>query len=729
MPPVRKATGQAVSPLRRPSIAGVKELRFRPAAISLFPLPPGLALHAEDSGDGLPARLGPPDYAGIILGRIEPPKQLSLPVVFSETGAFAPWSMHLDAPLEGTLARLGPAGSESARGPQPAWWRAVLPHLLAPALETDVAAGLGARPHHQDGAQALIANPRFLLADDLGTGKARAVCLALAVLVQQREIRRILLIVPRERLADWDAELATFLPELARREIAGNSSQRRDLWDRGESIQLVSPGDLAEDLDAGLRLPAFDVIVIDFFIALMRRQAAALRRICVLEAPRRWALAGAVPVDPEDWRSLLNFLAPDTTSGPGRPGTGELRERFTRNVLRRSKTELARQMPRLSRHEVWVDLDDGLQRLYDQALTLERQRLARLGSAFSRTHLQGSIDQLKQVVNFAPDSYDGPKVRALVDLAEEIAAGRSKLVVFTTYGDATAARLQPALDAYGVVRLSAADAPDMQATALARFRYDAGRRVLLADTEAKGDGKSLDPATFVVHFDHNWNPAHRRRLEQRFFPDLGPGLPLTIYELWVRRTIEERYHRALETRHLLASHLPQDTQPADLDERVSLEDWRSEVFEIGVSPPPTAQPVRRTGPLPGTGTLRSRLDTLSAEQLAAAVEGMLAGLGFSSTRRLTPAEVVGLTLLACRAGETDCRLVRCLRTGRNIGVQEARALLEEADARPDCRGALLLVTTEFTPACKKLAEDSHGRLRLFSGEDLYGSFRQMGIVP
>jgi hypothetical protein len=70
-----------------------------------------------------------------------------------------------------------------------------------------------------------------------------------------------------------------------------------------------------------------------------------------------------------------------------------------------------------------------------------------------------------------------------------------------------------------------------------------------------------------------------------------------------------------------------------------------------------------------------------------------------------------------------------LRTGRNIGVQEARALLEEAGDRPECKGALLLVTTEFTPACKKLAEDSHGRLRLFSGEDLYGSFRQMGIVP
>ena len=138
---------------------------------------------------------------------------------------------------------------------------------------------------------------------------------------------------------------------------------------------------------------------------------------------------------------------------------------------------------------------------------------------------------------------------------------------------------------------------------------------------------------------------------------------------------------------------------------------------------------RGTGAMPGTGTLRSRLASLTAEELASAAEAMLALLGFDSTRRLTEAKDGGLAFLACRRGGADCRLVHCLRTGKNIGVQEARTLIDEAEQRQDCRGALLLVTTEFPPACKKLAEDSGGGLALLSGEDLYRHFRALGVVP
>ena len=728
MPPVRKATGQAVSPLRRPSIAGVRELRFRPPAIVSFPLRPELRLRPGEPASSLPARLVPALGWNLDLGRLQPPDLVSLPVALFVGDITKPWAVGLEASVQGGRTRPAPGGegipTDAVRG----WLADVTPLLLAPALEPDVATALGARPYQQDAAQAFLANPRFLLADDIGTGKARAVSLALAVLLRQREVQRVLIAAPRERLAYWGTELQAFVPELARREISGDATRRRALWRQTGQIDLASVADLAEDLDSGVEIPPLDLIVIDSFIALMRRQAVGLRRISGLEAPRRWALAGAVPVDPEDWRSLLSFLSPDA-SGPGRPGTGELRERFTRNTLRRSKAELAPQMPRLTRFEIWVDLDAQLDRRYVQTLAAERERLARLGAAFNRSHLQGALEHLKQVVNFAEDSYDGPKVRALVDLAEEITSGRSKLVVFTTFGEATAARLQPALDAYGVVRLASDASETDQAAALARFRAQPGRRVLLADAEAKGDGQPLDPATFIVHFDHDWNPAQRRRLEQRFFPDLGPALPLTVYELWVRGTIEERYHRALEARHLLASNLPQDTQPADLDERLSLEDWRHEVFEAGGVPAAAAPPTRKTGALPGTGTLRSRLESLTADQLASGVEAMLGTLGFESTRRLTEADAVGLTLLACRSEGTDCLLVRCQRTGRNIGVTEARELLAEAEARPDCRGALLIVTTEFTPACKKFAEDSRGRMRLFSGEDLYQHFRNLGVVP
>ena len=730
MPPVRKATGQAVSPLKRPSIAGVRELRFRALPIFSFPLPPSLALRPVHPGLALPVRVAPAQIWNLNLKRLDPPTLAAMGSTLTGPTIETAGSVRVETQSMGGGTRVGRQAPGEAFVGEASWLSRLTPLLLAPALEPEVATALGARPYQQDAAQAFLANARFLLADDIGTGKARAVCLALAVLTHQGEVHRTLITAPRERLAHWHDELEAFVPELLRREMVGSDEVRRSEWPGFAQVDLVAVPDLARDLETGFDLPPFDLIVIDSFIALLRRQSVDLRRLSRLEAPRRWALAGTVPVDPEDWRTLLGFLSPDIASGPARAGTGELRERFTQHTLRRSKTELARQMPRLTRQEVWVDLDPELDRLYRQALAIERERLGRLGGSLSRSHLEASLDNLKQVCNFTSDSYDGPKVRALIDLAEEITSARSKLVVFTIFGEATASRLQPALDAFGVVRLQAEASPEEQAEALARFRSQPGRRVLLADVEARGDDRSLDPCSYILHFDHDWNPAHRRRLEQRFFPDLGPSVPLTVYELWVRGTVEEQYHRALEVRHLLASNLPQDTQPSDLDERLSFEDWRREVFETATAPPKVAKPkARGTGALPGTGTLRSRLDSLTAEELASAAEAMLALLGFDSTRRLTEPRDGGLALLACRRGGADCRLVHCLRTGKNVGVQEARVLLDEAEQRQDCRGALLLVTSEFTPACKKLAEDSGGRLGLLSGEDLYRHFRELGVVP
>jgi Restriction endonuclease len=731
MSPVRKTTGKAISPLRRPSIAGVRELRIAAPAIVSFPLPPGLSLIIEEAPTGVAAQVPEPAFVGL------PPGTLDRPVVealFSILGrpeyAANDPSFRLPSMDGGRMRRAVETGRE-APGGRPPWLEAITPILLAPAQEPDIAAALGARPYQQDAAQALIANPRFLLADDPGTGKLRAVCLALSVLAAQGQVHRALIAAPRERLPAWRRELETFLPELERREIRGTSAERLEQWSVPGFVVLSPVEDLAEDLEAGVPLPAFDLILLDRFMALVRRRPGEIRRVSRLEAARRWALAGSVPADADDWRVLLGFLSPDVASSPVRPGTGELRERFTQNVLRRSKAELVRQMPRLTRREIWLELDRVLGPAYASAWANERERLRRLGSSLSRSHIQASLDTLKQACNFAPESYDGPKVRALVDLAEEITSGRSKLVVFTTYGETTASRLLPALEAFGVVRLRADSPASDQEGALARFRAQPGRRVLVADLDARGDGGSLDPATYVLHFDHDWNPALRRRAEQRFFPDLGPTLPLSVYELWVSGTIEESYHRALEERQLLASNLPQDTQPADLDEKLSLEDWRTVVFEAGPGQASMSAPsvVGGTGSLPGTGTLRSRLVSLTPEQWASAAEGLLRIHGFETTRRLTSPDESGLTLLACRPGGGECVYVRCLKTQRSVGVAEARQALEEADRRPDCDGVYLLATTEFTPACKKFAEEARGHLVLLGGADLYRHLRGQGIVP
>ncbi|HET7011346.1 MAG TPA: SNF2-related protein [Anaerolineales bacterium] len=726
---VRKTTGKAVSPLRRPSIAGVRELRMPTPGMIAFPIGPDLRLVPDEPQLEVEKGLAVPTIISYEAALSASPAIVGLgarvprPEFAAHAPDFAP------AVFEGVGLRK--AASDESLRPGPPWLDRVAPLLLAPAHEPDIAAALGARPYQIEAAQTLLANPRFLLADDAGTGKLRGACLALAVLAGKGQVRRALISAPPERLPAWRTELEAFLPELSRCEIRGSSAEREEAWKRRAFIFLASVEDVASDIQADVLLPGIDLLILDRFVALVRRRPDDVRQLSRLQAEHRWALAGSVPIDAEDWRVLLGFLMPDVASSPARPGTGELRERFTQNVLRRSKAELVQQMPRVTRSEVWIELDRVLAPLYNAVWANERGRLQRLGSALSRSHVQASLDTLKQICNFAPETYDGPKVRALVDLAEEITSGRSKLVVFTTYGETTASRLLPALEAFGALHLRADASTTDQEAVLARFRAQPGRRILVADIGARGDGGSLDPATYVVHFDHDWNPALRRRHEQRFFPELRPSLPLNIYELWVAGTVEQSYHRALESRRLLATSLSMDTQPADLVETLSLEQWRKEVFDAEPTPPRPSwsPPAGGTGSLPGTGTLRSRLGGLTADEWASAAEGLLRARGFDTTRRLTAPEESGLSFIACRPGGGECVLVRCLRTVKTVGVAEARQTMEDADKRPDCDGAYLLTMSDFTPACKKFAEETGGRLMLLGGVDVYRHLRSRGMVP
>lgn len=106
-------------------------------------------------------------------------------------------------------------------------------------------------------------------------------------------------------------------------------------------------------------------------------------------------------------------------------------------------------------------------------------------------------------------------------------------------------------------------------------------------------------------------------------------------------------------------------------------------------------------------------------------------LGFPEAETVAEATVSGGELLAWRQTDagTERVLVRCVRSAKNIGIAEAKALLKELEERADCLGGYLVVTTDFTPACKKAADESDGRLALVSGAELWRHLHIQGLLP
>ena len=82
--------------------------------------------------------------------------------------------------------------------------------------------------------------------------------------------------------------------------------------------------------------------------------------------------------------------------------------------------------------------------------------------------------------------------------------------------------------------------------AIEQFKNNSGSQVLIC-TEAGGEGRNLQFCHFLVNYDLPWNPM---KVEQRIgrIDRIGQTQPISIFNLWVKNTVEERVLDILENR-------------------------------------------------------------------------------------------------------------------------------------------------------------------------------------
>ncbi len=586
-------------------------------------------------------------------------------------------------------------------------------------------------PYQERAITDLQENKATLYADEPGLQKTPVVLVALADLVQKREAKRTLLVSPASRHRHWLRVAARWTPGLAGVSLAESHSLGGRPWRDAGHLLLCEPQRLVRDFSRGQVASGespFDLIILDAAHTLLHKNPNAVDAAIQLEAPRRWALAGGLPDQEEDWRLLFAFLTPDESLGSD-PSLDDMKRRLGGYILMRRKAELLDEIPPRMRREYWLELSDQQEQAYHEALANERHSLRQLGGSVSRTHIESALGELNRATAFAQGSLDGVKIRALAQSLEDIRAVGDKMVLFSRYFHRGLEPLQQALQGFGAVVLSETAGASEREQILRTFRRDPKRRVLIAHLEAPSDGKPL-PASHVLHFDVDWNPARRIRAEQRFFPELKPEVPLTVTEFWVAGTHDERLHELLAERELLPSDLPQGTQPSDLERRITVQDWLDRVLEASDDTRRTT-PIRATtggtDVLASTSELRSELESLSDEEILNALGAMMGALGFPTCEQIEVDDFEGLSMAASPANEHPGDvLVHLMRTESRVGVARGRELLETVDEDEDFVAGYLVALSDFTSACKNLAEKSEGRLSLLSGTEFFRHLRILG---
>ena len=435
------------------------------------------------------------------------------------------------------------------------------------------------RAYQREGLGWLLFLQRFgfggCLADDMGLGKT---VMVLALLASRREAdahadrRPSLVVAPRSVVYNWRQEAARFTPGLRVLEYVGSGRAAMRAAFTDHDIVLTTYGTLRRDAEALSEVP-FDYVVLDEAQAIKNAASVSAKTTRVLQAQHRLALSGT-PIENhlgELW-SLFEFLNPGllgTAAGFERASTGErlddeqlalLARGLRPFILRRTKEQVASDLPPKTEQTLYCELEKPQRALYDE-LRAHYRRILLDGPAsngFGRAKLQvlEALLRLRQaachpgLVDRRRTADASAKLDVLVPrLAEAVDEGHKTLVFsqFTSFLAILRARLDKGRVAYEYLDGRTRD----RQSKIERFQSDPSCRLFLISLKAGGLGLNLTAAEYVFLLDPWWNPAVEAQAIDRAHR-IGQARHVFAYRLIARDTVEERVVELQQSKRRLA---------------------------------------------------------------------------------------------------------------------------------------------------------------------------------
>jgi hypothetical protein len=422
------------------------------------------------------------------------------------------------------------------------------------------------RHYQSDGLGWLIFLQRFgfggCLADDMGLGKTvQALALLDMRCRQQKAKRPSLVVAPKSVVFNWKEEAARFTPKLKVLDYTG--ANRPDLNKNLSEYDIIvtTYGTVRRDITA-LKNIRFDYCILDEAQAIKNEKTASAKASRLLQAENRLALSGT-PIENhlgELW-SLFEFLNPGMlgSSSVFQLNAGQLRnpDEETRTllarglrpfILRRMKSQVAKDLPTKTEQTIYCELDKPQKELYDELLAHYRRtllkRVSKEGINKTKMYILEALLRLRQaachpgLVDKSRTSEPSAKLDVLLpQVSEVIEEGHKALVFsqFTSFLSILRDRLNRAKITYEYLD----GATGNRAERVERFQKDPDCKLFLISLKAGGLGLNLTSAEYVFLLDPWWNPAVENQAIDRTHR-IGQTQPVFAYRLIARNTVEEK---------------------------------------------------------------------------------------------------------------------------------------------------------------------------------------------
>lgn len=432
-----------------------------------------------------------------------------------------------------------------------------------------------------------------ILADDMGLGKTAQ---TLAHILMQKQAGHLqgtpaLIVAPTSLMHNWYKEALKFTPDLNVMILQG--PDRHELFEKIPQMDMVLTTYplLSRDHDELLK-HQYHLCILDEAQNIRNPRAKAAQVLRQLQAKHRLCLTGT-PMENhlgELW-SLFYFLMPgflysqDTFNKNYRIPIEKNADQYKKNklvnriqpfMLRRLKTDVAKELPPKTTIEVHIDMHEHQAKLYEAVRASMQSNIQKViaskGVKRSQIQILDALLKLRQVCchpsllkldSVESQAIESAKLDHLADMVQSMHEEGRRILIFSQFTS-----MLQLIEA----RLSELKINHVKLTGQTKKRdqviqaFQNGEvPVFLISLKAGGVGLNLTAADTVIHYDPWWNPAAEEQASDRAWR-IGQDKPVFVYKLISNASIEEK----ILTMQKAKAELAQSVLSVDHEQEVKL---------------------------------------------------------------------------------------------------------------------------------------------------------------
>ena len=425
-----------------------------------------------------------------------------------------------------------------------------------------------------------------LLADDMGLGKTVQILGFLSTISLEKPV---LIVAPTSLIFHWKKEWERFLPDQKVFIYRGKDriTQLQELPKNG--VILVSYPLLRIDSALFSKIE-FSSIILDEAQWIKNPDSQIANACFHLKSSFRLAITGT-PVENrwDDLWSIFHFLEPQLLGQrqefDARMIAGQVDDRYIKQmkrkispfILRRTKKEVALDLPEKIIQTVWVEMTEPQREKYETLLSKNRKEFQ--GDAVKSMEVLEALLRLRQICCHpclvhaeipSDPEYSAKLERILADIEEVVQEGR-KVIVFSQFTQMLHV-LQAHLIDKGIRFVYLDGSTKDREHVVQQFQQDQMIPVFLMSLKAGGVGLNLTAADYVFLFDPWWNEAVEMQAIDRAHR-VGRKDVVVARRYVMAESVEEKMMKLKEKKAAIAQGLMEngsDIAPLTMDELIEL---------------------------------------------------------------------------------------------------------------------------------------------------------------